>query len=39
MGKAIAYAHKRWAGLSAYVLHGQMEIDNYLNNCNMRTAT
>jgi transposase len=30
MGKAIAYAHKRWAGLSAYVLHGQMEIDNNL---------
>jgi transposase len=24
MGKAIAYAYKRWAGLSAYVLHGQM---------------
>jgi len=30
MGKAITYAHKRWAGLSAYVLHGQMEIDNNL---------
>lgn len=30
MGKAIAYAHKRWAGLSAYALHGQMEIDNNL---------
>jgi transposase len=30
MGEAIAYAHKRWAGLSAYVLHGQMEIDNNL---------
>lgn len=30
MGQAIAYAHKRWAGLSAYVLHGQMEIDNNL---------
>lgn len=30
MGKAIAYAYKRWAGLSAYVLHGQMEIDNNL---------
>jgi len=30
MGKAIAYAHKRWTGLSAYVLHGQMEIDNNL---------
>jgi transposase len=30
MGKAIAYTHKRWAGLSAYVLHGQMEIDNNL---------
>lgn len=30
MGKAIGYAHKRWTGLSAYVLHGQMEIDNNL---------
>lgn len=30
MGKAIAYAYTRWAGLSAYVLHGQMEIDNNL---------
>jgi transposase len=30
MGQAIAYAYKRWAGLSAYVLHGQMEIDNNL---------
>ena len=30
MGEAIAYAHKRWAGLSSYVLHGQMEIDNNL---------
>jgi len=30
MGKAVAYAHKRWTGLSAYVLHGQMEIDNNL---------
>lgn len=30
MGKAIEYARKRWAGLSAYVLHGQMEIDNNL---------
>lgn len=30
MGEAIAYAHKRWAGLSAYTLHGQMEIDNNL---------
>jgi transposase len=30
MGQAIAYAHQRWAGLSAYVLHGQMEIDNNL---------
>jgi hypothetical protein len=27
LGKAIAYAH---CGLSAYVLHGQMEIDNNL---------
>jgi transposase len=30
MGKAVAYAHHRWAGLSAYTLHGQMEIDNNL---------
>lgn len=30
MGKAIAYTHKRWAGLGAYALHGQMEIDNNL---------
>ena len=30
MGEAIAYAHKRWAGLSAYTLHGQIEIDNNL---------
>lgn len=30
MGEAIAYAHNRWAGSSAYVLHGQMEIDNNL---------
>jgi hypothetical protein len=30
MGKAIEYANKRWAGLSAYTLHGQMEIDNNL---------
>jgi transposase len=30
MGQAIAYAKSRWTGLSAYVLHGQMEIDNNL---------
>ncbi len=30
MGKAIDYTYKRWAGLSAYALHGQMEIDNNL---------
>lgn len=30
MGEAIGYTYKRWAGLSAYVLHGQMEIDNNL---------
>jgi hypothetical protein len=30
MGEAIAYAHKRWEGLSAYVLHRQIEIDNNL---------
>jgi transposase len=30
LGKAIAYAKTRWAGLSAYALHGQIEIDNNL---------
>ena len=30
MGKAIKYAYSHWVGLSAYVLHGQMEIDNNL---------
>lgn len=30
LGKAIAYAHSRWAGLSAYALHGQILIDNNL---------
>ncbi|EIM72187.1 transposase IS66, partial [Nitritalea halalkaliphila LW7] len=30
MGEAIAYAHSRWAGLSFYTLHGDMEIDNNL---------
>lgn len=30
MGKAISYARSRWDGLSAYALHGQMEIDNNL---------
>jgi len=30
MGKAIAYSKSRWEGLSAYALHGQMEIDNIL---------
>jgi len=30
MGKAITYAKSRWAGLCAYTLHGQMEIDNNL---------
>lgn len=30
MGEAIGYANKRWVGLSAYTLHGQMEIDNNL---------
>ena len=28
MGKALAYAYTRWSGLGAYLLHGQMEIDN-----------
>ncbi|QDH79623.1 IS66 family transposase [Echinicola soli] len=30
LGKAIDYARSRWAGLSAYTLHGQMELDNNL---------
>lgn len=30
MGKAVGYTRSRWAGLSAYALHGQMEIDNNL---------
>ncbi|MEB2778727.1 IS66 family transposase [Algoriphagus sp. D3-2-R+10] len=30
MGEAIDYTLPRWAGLSAYQLHGQMEIDNNL---------
>ena len=30
MGKAVLYSHTRWDGLSAYTLHGQMEIDNNL---------
>lgn len=30
LGKAIAYSKARWAGLSAYALHGQIEIDNNL---------
>jgi hypothetical protein len=30
MGKAIDYTLPRWAGLSTYTLHGQMEIDNNL---------
>jgi transposase len=30
LGQAIAYARARWAGLSAYTMHGQMEIDNNL---------
>lgn len=30
MGKAIDYTLPRWAGLTAYVHHGQMEIDNNL---------
>lgn len=30
LGKAIAYALPRWNGLSAYVNHGQLEIDNNL---------
>lgn len=30
MGIAIDYTLPRWAGLSAYELHGQMEIDNNL---------
>lgn len=30
LGQAIAYALPRWEGLSAYTMHGQMEIDNNL---------
>jgi transposase len=30
LGKALAYALPRWDGLSAYVRHGQIEIDNNL---------
>ncbi len=30
LAKAIDYARSRWTGLSAYALHGQMEIDNNL---------
>jgi hypothetical protein len=30
MGKAIDYTLPRWAGLSGYILHGQMEVDNNL---------
>lgn len=28
LGKAVAYSKARWAGLSAYAMHGQIEIDN-----------
>ncbi len=30
LGKAVAYSKARWAGLSAYAMHGQIEIDNNL---------
>lgn len=30
LGKAIAYTKARWQGLSAYAMHGQIEIDNNL---------
>src|SRR5690554_8175109 len=30
LGQAIAYTRARWAGLCAYAMHGQMEIDNNL---------
>ena len=30
LGQAISYTLSRWAGLSAYAMHGQMEIDNNL---------
>jgi transposase len=30
LGIALAYAYKRWDGLSAYAMHGQIEIDNNL---------
>jgi transposase len=30
LGQALAYTLPRWEGLSAYALHGQIEIDNNL---------
>ncbi|CAN5765210.1 IS66-like element ISBthe5 family transposase [soil metagenome] len=34
LGQALAYTLPRWEGLSAYALHGQIEIDNNLaENC------
>ncbi|MBE9466651.1 transposase [Dyadobacter subterraneus] len=30
LGQAIAYTLPRWEGLTAYALHGQIEIDNNL---------
>ena len=30
LGQALAYTFKRWKGLSAYAMHGQIEIDNNL---------
>ncbi|MDQ3535862.1 MAG: transposase [Bacteroidota bacterium] len=30
LAKVIAYAKARWAGFSAYAMHGQIEIDNNL---------
>lgn len=30
LGKAVVYCRARWAGLNAYAMHGQIEIDNNL---------
>ena len=30
MGNAIGYTNSRWSGLSAHAFHGEMEIDNNL---------
>jgi len=35
LGQAIAYSLPRWEGLSAYALHGQIEIDRAANRNNL----